>query len=516
MTNSELDPIALLSEAFNAIQGENASLKESIEEVRAMMAYEDRGWLLIGAMQAGEHLEGLDLTEVQDIAKKISPKVAGGSLPKRAVDLHSGYVWGRGCYIEGTEKPKGQGRLSGLRRIFIDPVNQESVFSDTAREELQKERFITGNVLAAVNTRTKKINRIPFNQIVGIKVDPNFPENIIAYKRQWDTQDGTTDSVKKRWYYTKRFTGRRQASFSDGAGTNSTTPVEADTTIVDLRANRQVGHVLGLADGLAGLLWSETYGRVLSYGETVQEGLAKIIFRVTNKSKAGTNNAAVKIANFGGHGGTASMMEGQDLTAVSTAGKGYDYGSARPVAAMAAAAWNVSTMDLLNDSAAAGSSYGSAAALVGGNRNAMLLMQKEWADFYKDIFSVLGEDRPTIVFEPFEPVDKYRELQAITLGSVALSDQEYRMAILDALDIVANSADIPETLAARPLPNQTAATQSSPGQGVANGTQSAGQGANDLRTDTISTQESLRHEMAMADIVEKFEQLVNRAEAIQK
>lgn len=511
MNTSELNPQELLQEVFSTLQGENETLKESIEEVRAMMSFEDKGWLLIGAHEAGDHLEGLDLEEVQDIAKKISPRVAGSSLPGRAVGLHAGYVWGRGCYIEGTEKPKGRGRVSGIRSIFIDTANQESVFSDNAREELQKERFITGNVIAAVNTRTKKIDRIPFNQIIGIKVDPNFPEKIIAYKRQWDTQDGSNSSVKTRWYYTKRFAGTRRKSFSNGTG-GGTTAVEDDVTIVDLRANRQVGHVLGVPDGLAGLLWSETYGRVLTYGETVQEGLARIIFRITNNSKAGAKNAGVKVSNFSGHGGTASMVEGQELTAVSTAGKGYDYASARPVAAMAAAAWHVSTMDLLNDSAAAGSSYGSAAALVGGNRNAMLLMQREWADFYKDIFAVLGEDRPTIVFEPFEPIDKYRELQAITLGSIALSDTEYRMAILDALDIVGNSTDIPDTLKLRSQPADTAATQSSPDQGQSTGTNSGGSGASDMRTDTIS--QSMRREMAMSEIVDRFESLVSRAESL--
>lgn len=508
---TEQNPAVALVEAYEASQSEITALRESLDEVRAMMAFEDRGWALIAGATAGDNLEGLDLDEVQDIAKKISPKVAGGSLAKRAVDLHAGFVWGRGCYVEGSEKPRGAGAPSVLRRIFVDVTNQESVFSDIAREELQKARFITGNVLAAVNTKTRKINRIPFNQITNIKVDPDFPENVIAYQRTWDTQDGSNNSVKKRWYYTKRFTGKRQASFTSN---RETVLVEKDVTIVDLRVNRQVGHVLGIPDGLAGLLWAESYNRIISYGESVQESLAKILFKVTNQTKQGVQSTGVKIAGAQGHGNTATMMQGQELTAVSTAGRGYDFASARPVAGMAAAAWNVSNMDLLNDSSAAGSSYGSANALVPGNRNAMLLMQREWSDFYKDIFEVLGQGRPTIVFEPFEAPDKYREMQAITLGSVALSDEEYRMSVLDALDIVGNSSDIPESLKNRNAPEQTAATQASPDQGVANGTNSAGQGANDQRSDTLSSQENLRHEMALGDILARFEELIARSEKL--
>ena len=421
--SAELDPLALLNEAFESYKAENEELRESIASIRHMMSAEDRGWLLIGAAAGGQHLEGLELDEVQDIAQKIAPKVAGASLPKRAVDLHSGFVWGRGCYIEGTEKASKSGAPSNVRKFFADPDNQEALFSDTAHEELQKARFIDGNVLVACNTKTRKVARIPFSQIKEIKVDPDFPEQITAYLREWDTQTGKPDSVKKRWYVTRRYAGARPKTLPVAGGGNRI-PVDPDSVIVDLRVNRQVGHVLGVPDGLAGLLWAETYGRVLSYGETVQEGLAKIIFQVTNKTKKGAETTGVKIAGMGGHGNTASLVEGQELSAVSSAGKGYDYASARPVAAMAASAWNVSNMDLLNDSAAAGSSYGSANALVGGNRNAMLLMQKEWADFYKRIFEEMGLGRPSIVFEPFESPDKYREMQAIRLGAPELHPVE--------------------------------------------------------------------------------------------
>lgn len=512
--NSSENPAIALVEAYEASQREVSELRESIAEVRAMMDYESLGWNLISGIAAGDRLEGLEIDEVHSIAEKIAPRVAAGAMPKRAVDLHAGFVWGRGCYIEGTEKPKGQGSPKAVRRFFIDRSNQESVFSDTAREELQKARFITGNVLAACNTKTKKVDRIPFNQIVGVKVDPEFPEKVIAYKRQWDTQDGTDDSVKTRWYYTSRFTGTKRGYFEDAA--RKRTKVDKDITIVDLRVNRQVGHVLGIPDGLSGLAWSEAYGQIMQYGQVVNESLAKILFKVTNKTKQGVQSTGVKVSNFGDHGGTASMIEGQDLTAVSTAGRGYDFSQARPVAAMAAAAWNVSNMDLLNDSAAAGSSYGSAQALVGGNRNAMLLMQKEWADFYKDIFDVMGHGRPTVLFEPFESPDKYREIQAITLAAPTLSDEEYRRASLDALDIVGDASEIPETLKMRSQPEQTAATQASPDQGVANGTNSGGGGANDQRSDTISSSEAIRREMANDDFLSRFEELVVRAEAIQK
>lgn len=510
---SESVNIQAIAEAISRIpdlEAENQTLRENIDGIRAMMQFEDRDWMLLTG-QMSPDVEGLSLEELKEIIAKLEPKVAAGSLPKRAVDLHAGFVWGRGCYVGGTEKPKGRGTPSKIRKFFIDPVNQESIFSDLAREELQKARFIEGNVLAICNTKTLKVHRIPFKQITDIKVDPDYPENIIAYQRTWDTRDGSKNSIKRKWIYTNRFDGDRKTSFgSDG----DKVPVSQDETIVDLRVNRQVGHVLGIPDGLSGILWTDMYTRIIKYGETVQESMAKILFRVTNKTANGVKSTGVKIANFGGHGGTASLADGQELTAVSTAGRGYDYASGRPVAALAASAWNVSNMDLLNDSSAAGSSYGSANALVGGNRNAMLLMQREWAGFYKAIFQVMGLDRPTITFEPFESPDKYREMQAIKLGSDALSNEEYRMAVMDTLDIVGDASEIPDTLKNRglALDLSSGVQQAAPDQGRSNGTNSGGSGANDQRSDTISS-EALRQEMAREDFLEKLESLIERMES---
>lgn len=505
------DPVSAMVEAYQNSQAEIEQLRESFNEVRAMLAFEDQGWKNIFALSEGSQEEGLRLEDVKRVAELLAPKVAAASLEKRAVDLHSGFVWGKGCHIDGTEKPKTAGAPTKVRKFYIDRGNQEALFGDAAREELQKERFISGNVLVTVNPKTGKANRIPFRQVIDVKVDRDFPENIIAYKREWDTQDGTKDSVKQKWYYTARFDGERKTSFTEEGG--KTVPVAVGETIVDLRANRQVGHILGVPDGLPGMFWAEAYGRIMKYGETVQESMAKILFKVTSPTKKGAQSAGVKIANFGDHGGTASMGNGQELQAIATAGKGYDFASARPVGGMAASAWNVSLMDLLNDSSAAGSSYGSANALVGGNRNAMLLMQREWADFYKTIFEVACKERPSVVFEPFDDPDPYRAMQALKLGELALSDQEIRMKTLDILDIIGDSEDIPDLLKMRTDNAKAAVQQGAPDQGKSNGTSGGGQGANDLRTDTIS-KEALRIEMAFEDQLSRMRELVEALEAL--
>lgn len=521
-TNS--DPIAALTEVFNRLpqlEADNAELRESLSDVRAQLAHEDEGWSIVQGLNTGERLEGLDLDEVHKIAALIQPKVAAGSLAGRAVDLHTGFVFGRGMSIEGLEKPAKttQGAKKGIVKFFEDADNQEALFNPDAQAELQKARFIDGNVLLAVNTKTKKVNRIPFSQITGVRCDPDFPERILAYKRTWTTQDTNgKDKEVSKWYLTRRWEGTKPSSFP--ATGNKTIPVDKDVTIVDLRVNRQTGFVLGIPDGLRGIHWSQAYTEHVRYGQIVTEGLSRLIFKVTNvKSKAGAANVGVKMAGLGGPGGMAAVGEGQDVEAIRTAGNAYAFEKLRPIAALAGAAWNVSNADLLNDSAAAGASYGALSGLVVGNRNAMTLMQKQWANVYQDVFELLGFGRPEIHWEPIETPDAYRAAQALTLLSPNFHPEENRKKALDILDITGDPSRIPASLLAPANPTNanngaSAGTQqASPNQGQNSPAGSAGSTAsNDLRTDTISSQESLRTQMAMEDIVNRFEALIERAE----
>lgn len=520
--NSEL--IASLTEVITrATDSRVAELEESLSDVRAMMQADDAGWSLVAGIQSGERLEGLDLDEVQQVAALIQPKVAAGSMAGRAVDLHTGFVFGRGMSIEGLEKPAKTkpGAKSGIVKFYEDPDNQEALFNTDAKAELQKARFIDGNVLLACNTRTKKVSRIPFNQVTGLRTDPDFPERILAYKRTWTTQLNGRDETVSRWYVTRRFSDPRPNSFT--GLDNKEIPVDQDSTIIDFRVNRQPGFVLGIPDGLRGIHWSQAYTEHIRHGQVVTEGLSRIIFKVTgHKSKAGALNTGVKLGNSGVHGGTATVGENMDLEAVKTAGNAYAFEKLRPIAALAAAAWNVSNADLLNDSAAAGASYGALSGLVAGNRNAMTLMQKQWANVYQDVFELFGFNRPEIHWEPIEAPDPYRSAQALTLLAPTLHDTEYRKGSLDILDMTGDPDDIPETLKQRSVQANTNGSsagtqQAAPDQGVSNATGGGGStAANDLRSDTISSSESLRAQMANEDFLRKFEELVIRAESLNK
>lgn len=497
-----------ISAAINPVIGENELLRESIEDIRAQFAYEDRGWTAIGGLNSGERTAGLDLKEVKTISKLARTKVAASSLPKHAADLHHGYVFGNGVEIDGTVQEEGKrGRPDAKVAFFQSSVNQESVFSGAAKRELQYARFTDGNVIAFCDKVTKEIRRVPISEISGVLVNPDHPDEIWAWLREWTYIPANGNPItRKSWAYTNRFTESRQETITDADG--DVVGVLPNVTAVDLRANRQVGWVFGIPDATAGIHWAEAYGEVLRYGQIVNESLAKIVYKVVSKTQKGAQAAGLKMAGPG-IAQAAVVGEGQDVALVNSSQRSFDFTAARPLAAMAAAAWNISNIDLLSDSSAAGSSYGAAQSLNPGIQNAMSAMREEWTQFYEDIFVACGFTRSVIHWPDMSKPDAYRMAQELTLYSIALTDQEYRELVLDRLDIAGDSKIIPPTLQARSQPTVQAA---SPDQGQNSPAGSADSSlGNDTRSDGIA---EVMKQMQNEDFLNEMRSLVDRMEAV--
>lgn len=527
---SAIDPVKQISEALTQITEENEELREGLADVRAALNYEDTGWQAIFGFAGGDRTEGLDLAEVQSVSEKARTKVAAAALEKRAADLHAGYVFSNGVDFQGTIRdPSKTGAPPSLVKFYEDDINQENLFSEGAMRELQRARFTDGNVIVLCDTKTKQARRVPIKEISNVMTNPDFPDEIWAWQRTWDHHTASGESMTKvAWIYTNRFKGVKKKSIAQGNGLPAV-PVLENMLAVDLRANRQVGWVYGLPDALAGMLWTEAYGQVLRYGQIVNESLAKVVYKVVQKTKKGAQNAGVKLTTPSQPGGAAVVGEGQDIQLVNSSQRSFDFTAARPLAAMAASAWNVTNPDLLNDSSASGSSYGSLNALVLGNLNAMLGMQVEWTQFFQDVFVAFGHGRIVVEWAPIESPDPYREGQIVGLAwnMGLVHPDEARPRIMEIAQIKdLHKGKAPEGVL---LPNNkdsweradidpkdgpatgTATSTASPDQGVSNGTGGAGSTINnDTRTDNL---ESLLRDMAQSEFLTEFRNLVERFEA---
>lgn len=503
MSNSEA--LSRINEAINeAIVPyieETESLRESLADVRAMLDYEDAGWSLVGG-GGGDHPNGLDLEEVKMLSEKARVKIAAGALERRAAELHGGYIFGNGLEISETERdPSAKGRPPAVIQFYEDPINQENLFSDSARKLLTKARFADGNVVAFCDKTEKTVRIIPIQEIAGVITHPDYPDEILAWMREYDHHKANGETEQRQvWVYTNRHKGPKKDSIKTG---NKQVKVLKNATAVDLRANRQSGWTFGVGDILPGLHWATAYSEVLRYGQIVNESLAKVVYKVVTKTQKTANSVGVKMRGANA-GGIAALGEGQDIQLVNSSQRSFDFTAARPLAAMAAAAWNVSNIDLLSDSSAAGSSYGAAQSLVPATQNIMRGIQEEWTAFYQDIFEVMGFGRPSISWEPMEKPDAYRMAQELTLYAPALHDHEYRAEVLDRLDLPGDAKEIPPSLASRNAqvdPNSAGTQAASPDQGQNKDSGNADSSSlNDQRSDTLSS-ESMLHKFQLEDTI---------------
>lgn len=514
------NPLIAVAAQMESLANENESLRESLEDVKRSLDFEDRGWKIIGANLMGDHEEGLTLDEVKEISKTIRPYLVGASLVQRASNLRRGYVWSKGIHIDVPVREDGaRGRLSREQRFVSNARNIDSIFSASAHSKIERAAFTDGNLIALCYTSLDEVRTFPLSQVADIRFNPDFPDEIWAVRRAWPGDKPNT--VRSEWYYTNRFTGARQASIESEGKRFS---VAREVTAVFRPFNRQVGWPMGLPDAAAMLPWYEAYSEIMRYGRVVNEALAKMLYKVIAKTTKGANTAAAKIADTTIHGGTAAMADGMDLQAVSTAGKGYDFTAARPVAAMMAAAVDVPNIELLADSSAAGSSYGAAQSLTPSTINAMRFRQDEWVEFYREIFRVFGLEAPKMWFDPIQELDPYREAQraVILWNTGVLHADEMRPLALDILDVAPlhnappegvlipnNSASLPRKDIDTDSKPGTGAQAASPDQGRGNGSGNTATN-NDMRSDVLSN--AMVAESILSDKIEELRELVDRIE----
>lgn len=518
-----------LSEAFHRIEselanysGENEILREELASVRAMFARDEVGWTSLSAF--GDNSPGLSLSQLKDASRQAREMAVGNPLIKRGLALRYSYVWSKSVTIPGVNEETGKrGRKSNLENFYRNPTNQEHLFSDAAHQAMEFSAGTDGCYLLLGHEDTKTVRAIPLSEVAAVYVNPEFSGEVWAILREWNPNpNGTT--VRRRWYYSDQFTGRRQKSITDDLG--ASVAVDPNHTLLDFWANRQVGWALGIPDALPAVPWARVYTELFMNGKTMTEALSRFVSKVKVQSKAGANNVGVKMGG-GGHGQAAVYGEGNEVDIFSSAGKTYDFGGIRPAASLVATALEVSVVHLLSDPGAAGSSYGSASNLDLPTKRAMVSRQNLWKSFIERVIKWGAGEELNITFPSLDDPDPYREAQVVALAwnSGTIHPDEARPRYLEVANMASKHDESPEGVL---LPNNekslarkdidldgqgATTTTASPDQGQSGdiaGTAADSTIKNDTRTDLVG--ESINR-MANMEMLDRIQELVERMEA---
>ncbi len=344
-----------LAAAYNDIE----LLTENLAD--AQLALEDVGWTRVG-MQAATAFTPEGIRRAAVLCRTMT---VVNPLIKRGVNLGIAYVWGQGVEIRaksaGDDDKELAEQVNTVIQAFLDdPSNQRTFTSAQAREELDRTVRTDGNlpVVLFTNPLTGRVQvrTIPLEQIVDIVSNPDDATEPWLYLREWTSSvktvttggDLVTETTRHRRYYPAL--GWRPTYRPIRV---SQIDVAWDSPLIHFTVNRLTGWEYGIGDVYAAIAWARGYKEYLEAWLGLMKSLTKWAWRANSKgagaAKIRTALKAQSPAQAAATGLVATTDENTNLEAIPKSGATIDADSARPLAAMVAAALEVPVTMLLGD-----------------------------------------------------------------------------------------------------------------------------------------------------------------------
>lgn len=500
MANTSQKQVTELKEALKEAQSTVNTYQWNYERLEEKLSGLDLQMDNIGWTEVyGYTDDGPSLAQVKDMSKQIRNAMARNVWVKQGWKLRYNYVNSGGIHYDNIpgQDSTGSGRRPQAWARVQDPLNQKTFFNRSAREAREGALYADSMVLYIGDDKTFRLSNFPITQVTADYRNPDDPSEIWAYRRSWTHYDSSGHPVEKaEWIFHNLFKDREVGSI-EFAG--KVEPVSKNKRVFGYPVNDIPGWAYGVPDAFSGLSWARQYREALLNGKTMSDALATIAYKVINKSRSGAANAGVKVASSTAKGATASMVDGQDMLPMSSAGKGYDYDASRPLLSAMAAGIGVSVVALASDPGAAGSSYGSAQTLDLPTRLMSEARRQYHIDLDKEVLRWLGAPDADVWFDPIEDsTETLRAVQSLlALWNTGLYEPEAMKSQLEAIFGRAGDPNVPEGVL---IPNNEeslarrdidADGQVAPGAGAAPGQgQSTGTGDTptnqDQRSDTVS------------------------------
>ena len=431
-----------------------AVVSELVENRMAniQLAIDDIGWKPLGGDFDGEELTKDAIEEASDLLRAT---LVVNPLVKRGIAVRTSYIWGKGVQFVGVEEKN---------RVFTNPLNKRFLFSSEALAENERCLATDGNFFvwakgtigarrSASRTEATAI-RIPFKQITAHYCNPENPEDIWFYRREW-TEKVTTASGEVK--VTERRVWLPSDLYQPPAGkprpqTIQKIKIDWSGALIDHTVNRQVGWRWGAPDAMAVIFWAKAHKEFLEDQARLVKAYSRFAFKATAPTprsvkavatKVGANTgAAVPHANREDVGATAVMAPGSNIQTVGRTAGSVDFSAGLPLASYVAAGLEVPLTDLLSDSSL--SNRSAAETLTASKLAAMVERQKSWSSFFERLFAFWGKDVEAH-FKPIETDVPYKAIQAVAQAASlnVLSDKEVRIMVKEILNL--DATDEPPT-----------------------------------------------------------------------
>ena len=392
-----------LLEQIRELSQNNEVLAESYSALaKATLEFDDQGWSPLNQFTD----EGIRLEDVKVVSRNARRQSQANPLLKRGAMLRSSYVFGRGYKMAQSGNPLAP----RFQRVINDPINQKVLFSEAGAKKNERALFTDGNFFVRYDRRSRRFSRVPLDEISGWATDPDDPEMIRYYLREYQRREAVTDPYNsyiaetvKVWYPLDYV--ENPVSQINGI------PVDRNFAIIDCKANDETGGLWGVPDSLPALPWSWAYSEYLKDGSKMLKALSGIAWQVKTKTSKGGANISSKLINNKEVAATAVTGADIEMNAMPR-NNSVDLSTGRPLASMAATAMEVSVDALLSGPGAEGG--GGTQILDQSTLNAAYARQGNWADFYMRVLRLIGVPEPSVTFNNIIVDPAYRTVQSLS------------------------------------------------------------------------------------------------------
>lgn len=381
----------------------NEQLAESYSALaRATLEFDEKGWAPLNQFTD----TGMLLQDVKIVSQQARRQTASNPVLKRGAMLRASYVFGRGFKMASRNNPLPP----RFQAIIDDPINQQVLFSETACKKNERALFTDGNFFVRFDRRSRRFSRVPLDEIAGWATDPDDPEVVRYYLREYQKRKPVTDPYNSytaetvKVWYPLDYVENPVSRIND-------IPVDRNFVIIDTKANDETGSLWGVPDALPALPWSWAYSEYLKDGSKMLKALSGIAWQVKTKSAKGGANISSKLINNKEVAATAVTGADVEMSAMPR-NNSVDLNTGRPLAAMAATAMEVSVDALLSGPGAEGG--GGIQVLDQSTLNAAYARQGNWEDFFMRVLRVLGVPEPSVAFNSIIVDPSYRNVQSLS------------------------------------------------------------------------------------------------------
>ena len=389
---------------------------------QALLSIEDEGWSLLGLESPVG--DAFTLEQLHDLSNKLTEKTDGNPLLKRGFGLRTSYIFGRGVQMNEFSSRR-------IEQLVMAPANQQALFSAEAMIINERSNFTAGQFFILGDNSSKRLQRIPFKEITGWVSDPDDIESIRFLRRSWSRMglDGKTTTVHE-WYPVDTYEVSARVANIQGQ------PVNYSKTMFPFMVNKRAGNPWGVPDCFAAYPWAYAYNEYLKDGSRILKSLSMFAWQLKSKTKTGATTAAATIATPQTAGSTAILGADMELASLPRTSNSVDLGNGKPLAAMVAAALEVSVVALMSDPGTSGA-YGVAQTLDVPTTKAMQARQRLWELYLDRVMKFFGQRETTVKWPKMETESSYRMVQSLALAyeAGAIWQDEMRAAVMDELDV---------------------------------------------------------------------------------